>query len=149
MRLWLSLALATILSVSSRDAAAQTGKSAAVSRPRPVTTRSGVYSAQQAARGKDIYSAFCKSCHTAVSHTSETFHGLWSGKRLSELFGFIRERMPKNEPASLSDEEYVDVLAYVLKLNNMPSGAKELPPDTMALAGIRIELTKLSARKDR
>jgi mono/diheme cytochrome c family protein len=106
------------------------------------TTRStltGVYSAQQAARGQDVYAGMCKSCHTAATHTGAAFEKSWSGHSLSELFGFISTRMPKNEPGSLAPEEYVDVLAYLLKLNQMPAGAAELPADTTVLGAIRIE----------
>jgi hypothetical protein len=47
--------------------------------------------------------------------------------------------MPKNEPGSLAPEEYADLLAYLLKLNQMPVGPTELPADTMVLKTIRIE----------
>jgi S-disulfanyl-L-cysteine oxidoreductase SoxD len=103
------------------------------------TTLTGVYSEQQAARGQDVYAGMCKSCHTAASHTGIAFEKSWDGHSLSELFGFISRQMPKNEPGSLAPEEYVDVLAYLLKLNQMPAGAAELPADTTVLGAIRIE----------
>ena len=103
------------------------------------TTLAGVYSDQQAARGQDVYAGMCKSCHTAATHTGVAFEKSWNGHPLSELFGFISTRMPKNEPGSLAPEEYVDVLAYLLKLNQLPAGSVELPPDTTVLAQIRIE----------
>ena len=103
------------------------------------STLTGVYSEKQAARGQDVYAGMCKSCHAAATHTGVAFEKSWNGHPLSELFGFISTRMPKNEPGSLAPEEYVDVLAYLLKLNQMPAGAAELPPDTTVLGGIRIE----------
>jgi mono/diheme cytochrome c family protein len=103
------------------------------------TTQTGVYSAEQAARGEDIYAGMCKSCHAAVSHTGVAFQKSWDGRSLSELFGYISTRMPKNEPGSLAPEEYADVLAYLLELNQMPVGKTELPPDTTVLGRIRIE----------
>ena len=109
------------------------------------STLSGVYSAEQAARGREVYAGMCQSCHTPASHTGVAFRTNWNGRRLSELFGFVRERMPKNEPGSLSAEEYVDVLSYLLKLNQMPAGASELPPDSTALRTIRID-TVVTAR---
>src|SRR5690348_11458345 len=96
------------------------------------STLSGVYSAEQATRGSDLYAGRCKSCHAAASHTGVTFERLWSGHSLSDLFGFISTQMPKNEPGSLAPEEYADVLAYLLKLNEMPPGSAELEPDTIA-----------------
>jgi mono/diheme cytochrome c family protein len=103
------------------------------------TTLAGVYSEKQAARGQDVYAGMCKSCHAAATHTGVAFEKSWNGHPLSELFAFISTRMPKNEPGSLAPEEYVDVLAYLLKLNQMPAGAVELPPDTTVLGQIRIE----------
>ena len=55
-----------------------------------------------------------------------------------DLYAFVRDRMPKNEPGSLSDEEYADVVAYLLKMNQMPSGKSEMPSDSARLASIRI-----------
>jgi mono/diheme cytochrome c family protein len=103
------------------------------------TTQTGVYSAEQAARGEDVYAGMCKSCHTAASHTGVAFQKSWDGHSLLDLFGYISTKMPKNEPGSLAPEEYADVLAYLLKLNQMPVGKTELPPDTTALGRIRIE----------
>ena len=110
------------------------------------STLSGVYSADQAARGSDLYAGRCKSCHVAASHTGVTFEKLWGGRSLADLFDFMSTQMPKNEPGSLAPEEYADVLAYLLKLNDMPAGSAELEPDTISLRMIRIQ-THASATK--
>lgn len=130
--------IATLLAAP-RPSEAQNGSSNA-----PLTTRSGVYTAAQAARGGDTYVMQCRSCHTPSSHTGVVFANSWHGKPLSALYTFMVERMPKNEPGSLQPHEYADVLAYLLKLNEMPSGNEELPADSLALRKIRIE----PARKD-
>lgn len=115
----------------------------------PRSTLAGVYSVEQARRGGDVYAGMCKSCHTAATHTGPTFEKLWAGRPLSELFGYISTRMPKNEPGSLAPEEYVDVLAYLLKLNEMPAGTAELLPDTTVLAAIRIDVQASTTKRDR
>ena len=104
----------------------------------PVTTRAGVYSAEQASRGKDIYLAKC----VVASHTGTTFAKFWDGHRLSELYQFIGVKMPKNEPGTLSEQETADLIAYILKLNTMPVGKNELPADSLALDRIQIDLPK-------
>ena len=106
------------------------------------TTASGVYSADQANRGRDTYAMQCKSCHTPASHTGQIFAQWWDRKPLSELYQFILTRMPKNEPGSLQPDEYVDVMAYLLKLNDLPSGSDPLPADSLAMKKIRIEVGK-------
>ena len=126
---------ACMLALAGTGVGAQTGTS-------PSSTRNGVYNVEQAARGRDVYAGMCQSCHTTASHTGVAFKNTWSGRPLSDLFGYIRERMPKNEPGSLTPEEYVDILAYLLRLNQMPAGARELPPDSLVLSRIRIDTVK-------
>src|SRR5687767_3697610 len=132
-----SLVSAVALVVTASGVAAQNGASGATR-----TTQSGIYTAAQASRGNDVYLMQCKSCHTPASHTGVTFANSWYGKPLSELYTYIVERMPKNEPGSLQPYEYADVLAYLLKLNEMPAGTEELPADSVALRKIRVEAAR-------
>ena len=106
----------------------------------PQTTKSGIYTAAQAERGRMTYALSCRSCHTAASHTGVTFAKLWKDRTVAELYVFMSTEMPKSDPGSLDPEQYADVLAYVLKLNAMPTGTTELLADSSALAQIRIEL---------
>lgn len=103
------------------------------------STRAGVFTDAQAARGKDIYVGACRECHVPASHTGVVFKNSWGGKRLSELLSYMTERMPKNSPGSLTGEEYAAVTAYILMLNGYPSGDEELPYDASAARRIRIE----------
>lgn len=112
----------------------------------PRSTQSGVYTAEQASRGEDTYATLCTGCHTAATHTGAAFQH-WDGHSLADLFGYISTRMPKNEPGSLAPEQYVDVMAYLLKLNQMPVGKAELPTDTTVLGTIRIETKSSVAPK--
>jgi mono/diheme cytochrome c family protein len=129
------------LAVAAGSARAQGTARTAHASPTPdgLTTLSGVYTAEQASRGKDVYAGACKSCHTPVSHTGATFNKWWRGKQLSDLFGFISTNMPKNDPGSLAPEDVADVTAYLLKMNAMPVGPAELPPDVDSLKKFRIE----------
>ena len=111
--------------------------------PHPTrSTSAGVYTDEQASRGRDMYAMQCKSCHTPASHTGVVFANSWDRRPLSDLYQFIVTRMPKNEPGSLQPDEYADVLAYLLKLNELPSGSEPLPADSVALKKIRIEVGK-------
>ena len=135
-RYWLPLVTAYMF-FGPRDAAAQSGSTPCAD---SVTTKSGIYTPGQAARGKDVYAGSCKSCHTAESHTGPVFEAIWNKKSLADLYGFIRDRMPKNEPGSLSAQEYADVVAYLLRMNRMPTGHHELPADSTAMKDIRIAI---------
>ena len=133
-RMWI---VAGLLAIVGHEAAAQQSGGAAM---RPAS--SGVYTAEQAARGEEAYGANCMGCHNTSSHMGDVFTSGWSGRPLSELYGFISGTMPKTEPGSLSKEEYASIVAYILKLNGMPAGKQPLPSDTAALGRIRIDPKK-------
>jgi mono/diheme cytochrome c family protein len=90
--------------------------------PSGPSTSVGVYTNEQANRGKQVYAASCRSCHSPTSHTGQVFADWWQNKRLSELYNFIATQMPKNDPGTLAPEDVVDVVAYLLKMNEMPTG---------------------------
>src|SRR3954471_8458319 len=98
-----------------------------------VTTQLGVDSFQQSRRGSDIYAGNCRSCHTPETHTGPVFSTTWQGRTLADLYTYIRDRMPKNDPGSLSPQEYIDVIAYLLRMNKLPMGELELAADSLAL----------------
>ena len=106
------------------------------------TTLQGVYSTAQAARGQKTYESICLSCHSLASQTGSAFSKQWRGKPLADLYGFVAESMPKNDPGSLAPREIAQVVAYLLKINGMPAGAAELPANEGVLGTIRIELPR-------
>jgi len=105
------------------------------------TTRDGVYTSAQAASGKVIYSKTCTVCHLdslaggvneAPALKGKQFLSDWEGKPLRSLFGRIISTMPSDDPGSLSEQETLDVLAFLLEENTCPSGKKPLgPPDAL------------------
>lgn len=111
------------------------------------TSRSGVYSAAQAERGRMQYAVSCRSCHTAASHTGVTFAKWWKDRTVGDLYAYMSSQMPKNDPGSLEPDQYADVVAYLLKMNAMPPGKSDLFPHTDSLSQIRIELPPARARK--
>ena len=141
---WTTVVLVCMLGVAVvRRADAQITKTATAAKaPAQPSTLSGVYTNDQAGRGKQVYAGSCKSCHSASTHTGATVAKWWKGKQLSDLFNFIATRMPKNDPGSLAVEDVADVTAYLLKMNAMPVGPAELPPDADSLKKFRIELKR-------
>ena len=108
--------------------------------PAASTTTAGVFTAAQATRGEETYMATCVSCHPRGTYATPAFRATWTGRPLSELFDFVREKMPKNDPGSLMPGEYAQLVAYILKINDAPAGEHELPSESEALKKIRIEL---------
>ena len=130
------LALGLWLAVPN-EAIAQGTDAGAAARPR--TTLDTLFTMEQAKRGKDVYAGFCNSCHATSSHAGSNFQSNWIGKTLADLYTYLAEKMPENNPGSLSTDQNRDVLAYIMQLNAWPSGAVELPGDTLVLKAIKIE----------
>jgi S-disulfanyl-L-cysteine oxidoreductase SoxD len=105
------------------------------------TTRDGVYTPAQAASGKATYTKSCTVCHLeslaggvneAPPLNGKQFLSNWEGKPLRSLFGRIISTMPSDDPGSLSEEQTLDILAYLLRENGYPAGKEPLgPPDAL------------------
>ena len=138
--------IANAQAAAEKKTPAKTMKSASTApEPRGPSTLDGVYTNDQASRGKDVYAGSCRSCHSPQSHTGATFNKWWRGKTLSDLFTFVSTRMPKNDPGSLAPEDVADVVAYLLKMNALPVGSNEIYPDADSLKKFRIEVKKPSS----
>ncbi len=92
-----------------------------------------VFTAAQAARGKDVYAAECAACHggrlsdgNAVALSGRTFLQKWSHPlvTLDDLFYIVQTTMPKNRGNALPLADYVAVTAYILEANGYPAGAQ-------------------------
>lgn len=109
------------------------------------TVWDGVFTAEQAARGRIVYDRSCGACHLPDMSGSDEARPLvgdrfmqdWREDTLHTLFVRIRDLMPFDEPATLSPDAYLDSVAYILEFNGFPPGDRELTPD--GLADIRIE----------
>jgi mono/diheme cytochrome c family protein len=104
------------------------------------STLDGIYTNEQASRGKTVYANSCKSCHSATTHTGALFAQWWKDKPLSDLFTFVLTKMPKNDPGSLPPEDVGDVVAYLLKMNALPAGPEEFWPIADSLKKFRVLL---------
>jgi mono/diheme cytochrome c family protein len=99
----------------------------------------GVFTAEQAARGRQTFQRVCASCHTVAEHTGRRFAAKWADSTLGEMFDVIRTTMPDGNPGSLAPDEYASVIAFMLKESGYPEGELELPSDAAALTKVRIE----------
>jgi mono/diheme cytochrome c family protein len=95
---------------------------------------SAYYTAEQAARGQRTFGRICAVCHGRTEFTGPIFQVTWMADPVEALFEHISTKMPQNRPGSLSAQEYIDVVAYMLQLNRRPAGDRELPPDPELLA---------------
>ena len=114
----------------------------------PRSAKEGVYTTEQANRGKTVYDGQCASCHgtmTAVTPemaallNDSAFQNLWRDRSLARLFSRIRETMPQDRPGTLSPEQTADIVAYILSGNQLPAGEVALPTDLEILKDIRLD----------
>jgi mono/diheme cytochrome c family protein len=110
------------------------------------TVWSGIYSEAQAYRGEKVADTTCIGCHgpkldggdSGPKLVGETFLANWSSQSVGELFDWLREAMPAEAPGTLSRDDAAAVIAYILKLNKIPSGKVELSTERDALGRIDI-----------
>ncbi len=110
------------------------------------SVKAGVYTAAQADRGQTIFRSKCASCHAPNRFTDDLFYTSFAGKPLWEMFDVISDTMPEDDPGGLKPQEYADVITYLLKVNDFPSGPDELPPTKEVLSAIRMEKPQRLAR---
>jgi mono/diheme cytochrome c family protein len=115
--------------------------SAAPQDPPPAgrSTMTGVYTAEQATAGETTYGNVCTGCHNLGSHSGPSFSQKWKGKPLFDLYEQINEKMPEDDPGSLTPAESAQIVAYLLKANGNPAGTQPLPTDAAELKKILIE----------
>ena len=105
----------------------------------PTAASDTYYTAEQGSRGASIFSASCAGCHTDREFSGRIFEVSWSGKSLFQFYDFIRTAMPDDDPGSLTDQEYADLVAYVLQSNGYSTGGSELPPRPDVLSSLRFK----------
>lgn len=116
----------------------------------------GVYTEVQASRGEFIYEGACGFCHgyrldgaaddpdmrSSPPLARTKFLRDWEGRSLAVLFELTKTTMPEDNPGSLTDQEFVDVIAYMLSVSDLPTGSTELQVDLHSLSQVTIHQTK-------
>ena len=122
-----------LMAGSPSDRAVQEGK----------TTRDGVYTAEQAARGKAFFEKTCAKCHVFEVDPSkpklegpplggQTFFNNWEGKSVYQVVTSIRLGMPPDGSVSIDAAEAADLVAFILESNKLPAGPTPLVADATA-----------------
>jgi S-disulfanyl-L-cysteine oxidoreductase SoxD len=104
----------------------------------------GVYTAEQATRGEQLYVRACAECHgddlegreRAPALAGLTFNQRWDGAALKKLFERLEEMPPAKPDARLTSQQYIDVLAFLLSANEIPAGTTALDTEKKVLADI-------------
>lgn len=122
----------------------------------------GLYTTSQAEAGKKLYASYCSACHgedlrgpTAPPLAGPKFVESWSvpnqalapgavpnsgaNATLDDLLFVIRTTMPPSMAQSVSPDEHVAILAYILQQNGYPAGGTPLQVDSPQLKTTRIQ----------
>jgi len=100
--------------------------------PAQQTTRDKVFAKAQATRGSDLYAKHCDRCHDPAKvppgkkpgppTIGPKFIETWQDRTIGELFGSIMNTMPSDGSITLTADQTLDVVAYMLQANGFPDG---------------------------
>jgi alcohol dehydrogenase (cytochrome c) len=101
-----------------------------------------VYTQAQAERGKRLYAQHCALCHgqslegnPSTPLAGERFMAKWGQGNftLDDFYYLTKTQMPYGKPDSLTPQQYIEIVAFVLSSNGYAAGDRELPPDSATL----------------
>ncbi len=115
----------------------------------------GVFTADQAKAGQQLYSDECASCHGLALNGGESapplaggeFLSNWNGLTVGDLFDRIRTTMPADRPGHLNREQTANILAHILSVNQFPTGTTPMQTRSELLKQILIEPAKPEGKK--
>ena len=101
-----------------------------------------VYTADQASAGRAVYQASCASCHLpdlvgrneAPQLAGNNFMNTWRARTTRDLFEFTQSTMPPTGE-TLSPDQYLAVVAFILQANGAAAGTQALTPTTAVPIG--------------
>lgn len=108
-----------------------------------------LFTSEQAERGRDVYNASCAGCHgmqldgrgeiTSALAGAEVL-GSWSeaGRTVDDLHYIISATMPPGAANTLSANQRLAVLAYILERNGYQAGGETLTDDPARLRNVRL-----------
>ncbi len=92
----------------------------------------------QAERGAEVYASDCGFCHGSEGEGAGGNPPVVGDDVLAnyqdagELLTYVREEMPEDDPGGLSDEEFQDVVAFMLEVNGVDLTGKSVTAEAAA-----------------
>ena len=109
--------------------------------PAKKTVWDGAYTKEQADRGASAFAANCTNCHGAnlegtgryKALVGDTFWNDFSSRNVQYVLNFISKNMPNGANAGTLDAgTYIDLMAFILSRNNLPTGTTALTAQNAA-----------------
>ena len=106
----------------------------------------GVFTSNQATRGKSAFETNCSRCHNVALIGSErgpaikgaAFLSHWEKDNLGGIFIKIRDTMPQGNSGTVTDDVKIDILSYILQQNGFPAGNDELKANLSSLEDVSL-----------
>ncbi len=113
------------------------------------------FTESQARKGMALYAEHCASCHgqklegaSSTPLAGARFLAKWGqGKHtVDDLYYITRDQMPYGAARTLTDRQYIDIVAFMLQANGYQSGNRELTADSTLLRQIKIAAQSSATR---
>ena len=102
----------------------------------------GGFTVEQVTAGWTVYARQCGECHGPGLDGMEApplrgvdFLNGWAGRTTDELFAYVRDEMPPGLGGSLSEQVYLNLVAYILDANGARPGDAPLTADAAVMIG--------------
>ncbi len=102
----------------------------------------GGFTAEQVAAGWSVYTRQCGECHGERLDGMEApplrgvdFLNGWAGRTTDELYAYVRDEMPPGLGGSLTNQVYLNLVAYILDANGARLGEVPLTADAAVMIG--------------
>ncbi len=98
----------------------------------------GVFTASQAAQGKQLFAQECSLCHQPANYTGANFAAKWGAGTLGDVYQDMALSMPPANAGGLTPATYASIVAFFASESGYPAGNEALPGDAVQLRGIAI-----------
>lgn len=104
------------------------------------------FTSSQASSGQSLYRNNCASCHgddlrgniDGPELVGDYFLSYWGDRSAAELYGYAKANMPPGRPGSLEDQQYLDIITWILTNNgHIAEGSQPWRPENHALQQIK------------
>ncbi len=101
----------------------------------------------QRMRGREHFNRHCSACHgedlngraSAPALAGSAFRLRWASASVRDLYDNVRTTMPQANPGSLKRQAYLDIVAYLLDVNNAAVPEDALRDDPGVLSSMKIQ----------
>ena len=147
-----SLAAAVALAAACSSGGPQAAAAGATPEPEPApvadpgpaaSAAMASISAAQVDRGETVFDGSCTACHSVSEMRGNTFLYSWRRRTAWDLYRQIAQTMPEDAPGSLEEQEYVDVVAYILRQNGHRPGDGELAATEESLSQLPVDASEM------